>query len=140
VYQKIIHKPYLYKKAADQGLPDALNSIAMMYRNGIGVPQDYSQVLYWYKILAEQAKASALVALAGMYYDGHGVTQNYKIAYILINVADMLDTAKYSALAPSYIATKLSSTELKDAERISTQLQNSRNFGIDLRKFLDSHQ
>ena len=46
VYQKIIHKPYIYiKKAADQGLPDALNSIAMMYRNGIGVPQDYSQAL-----------------------------------------------------------------------------------------------
>ena len=129
-----------YKKAATCGDHNAMYNLGLMYAEGQGVPQDYSQALYWYKILAEQAKASALVALAGMYYDGHGVTQNYKIAYILINVADMLDTAKYSALAPSYIATKLSSTELKDAERISTQLQNSRNFGIDLRKFLDSHQ
>lgn len=80
-----------------------------------------------FKPLAERGDQEIQGYLAAMYLTRKGVPKD--------------DTqAKYSALAPSYIATKLSSTELKDAERISTQLQNSRNFGIDLRKFLDSHQ
>ena len=40
---------YWYKKAAEQGLPDAQYKLADLYLNGRGVPKDYTQALHLYK-------------------------------------------------------------------------------------------
>jgi hypothetical protein len=38
-----------YRKAADAGVADAMNSIGLMYDNGQGVPRDDQQAMAWYR-------------------------------------------------------------------------------------------
>ena len=47
-----------------------------MYRNGVGVAQDYEQAVKWYRLSAEQGVARAQYKLALMYDEGEGVTQD----------------------------------------------------------------
>ena len=48
-----------------------------MYREGLGVDQDYTQAVKWFQKSAEQGNASAQSALGDLYYDGHGVIQDH---------------------------------------------------------------
>ena len=49
----------------------------MLYEYGQGVPQDYSQALYWYGLAVEQGVATAQFNLGFLYATGIGVPQNY---------------------------------------------------------------
>ena len=48
-----------YRKAADQGLPEAATNIGTLYEKGQGVTQDYSEALEWYRKGAEQGSVEA---------------------------------------------------------------------------------
>ena len=72
-----------------------------------------------------------------MYGTGRGIPQNYKIAYILFNLAASNggeDVTQNRDIA----AAKLSPATIEDAQRITLQLYNSKNFAADLRKLLSS--
>ena len=69
-----------YRKAAEQGLASAQNSLGVMYQVGEGVSRDYAEALKWYRKAAEQGLADAQDNLAGMYYGGLRVPQNYSEA------------------------------------------------------------
>ena len=56
---------------------DAQFNLALMYSNGVGVPQDYAEALKWYRLAAEQGLAKAQFNLGVMYYKGEGVLQDY---------------------------------------------------------------
>ncbi len=129
---------YWYKKAAEKGHASAQYNLALMYDDGQGVPQNYTQAVYWYKKAAEQGNASAQFNLGVMYNNGQGVPQNYKIAYILFNLAASNDSnnTKNRDIA----LTKLSPSAAEDAQRITMQLYNSKNFAVDLRKLLNSQK
>ena len=62
---------------ADQGDAKAQYNLAIMYRDGWGVQQDYVEVIKWYRKAAEQEYAEAQHNLAIMYRDGLGITQDY---------------------------------------------------------------
>ena len=129
---------YWYNKAAAQGYADAHCNLGVMYSNGQGVPQSYNQALYWYKKAAEQGDAKAQYNLGIMYGSGQGIPQNYKIAYILFNLAasnGLNDTENRDK-----VLTKLSPATIEDAQRITLQLYNSKNFAVDLRKLLNSQK
>ncbi|MFT5730091.1 MAG: TPR repeat protein [Desulforhopalus sp.] len=66
-----------YRKAAEQGYPEALYSLGLMYANGQGVTQDYMKAVMWYRKAAEQGDSNAQNSLGDMYADGQGVTQDY---------------------------------------------------------------
>ncbi len=66
-----------YKKAADQGSLDAATSIALMYANGAGIPQDLSQATSWFRKAAEAGDSTAQYNLALIYGRGNGVPQDY---------------------------------------------------------------
>lgn len=126
-------------KAAEQGNADAQLVVGDRYAYGKGVPQDYTQAIVWYTKAAEQWNASAQFHLAEMYALGQGVSQNDKIAYILSNLA----ASKGGDFIVSYrdiISKKLTPTARMDAQRISTQLYNSKKFATDLRKLLNAKQ
>lgn len=127
---------YWFEKAAEQGYAAAQVNSGMMYKKGLGIAQNYTQAIYWFTKAAEQGLASAQYNLALMYYDGLGVPQNYKVAYILFNVAEMNGSKKTGNR--DIIFKKLSPTEVEDAQQMSTQLYNSKNFAVDLNKLLDS--
>ena len=46
-----------YRKAAEQGLPDAQCYLGIMYGAGRGVPQDYGQAVFWFQKAAAQGLA-----------------------------------------------------------------------------------
>ncbi len=43
-----------YRKAAAQGNADAQSDIGELYRNGLGVSQDYAEAMTWYRKAAEE--------------------------------------------------------------------------------------
>jgi formylglycine-generating enzyme required for sulfatase activity len=53
-----------YRKAADQGFPDAQRNVGVLYENGWGVAKDIDQARVWYQKAADQAYGPAKTALA----------------------------------------------------------------------------
>jgi TPR repeat protein len=68
----------IIQSLADQGDPVAQWRLGRMYYYGLGVPQDWAEVLRWYRKAAEQGHAAAQYDLGNMYYHGLGVPpENY---------------------------------------------------------------
>jgi hypothetical protein len=44
-----------WKKAAEQGYPDAQNNLGALYNSGRGVPQSYSEAYFWQNLAAARA-------------------------------------------------------------------------------------
>lgn len=61
--RKTILKRHTGIKAAEQGNAVAQFGLGFIYANGKGVPQNYTQAVYWYQKAAEQGLASAQVNL-----------------------------------------------------------------------------
>jgi TPR repeat protein len=58
-----------YRKAADQGYVDAQFDLGFMYKNGLGVPQDYVQAHMWFSLAAtggDQGAAESGDTVAGL--------------------------------------------------------------------------
>ena len=58
----------------------------MLYNNGQGVPQDYTQAAEWYRKAAEQGLDNAQYNLGVLYNDGQGVPQDYAEAYFWLDL------------------------------------------------------
>lgn len=80
----------LISRAAGQGLPEAMEKLVHMYKNGIGVPRDFLQAISWQKRLiqakrrqyaaapsssARRLLALALLELADLYQSAGQLTQ-----------------------------------------------------------------
>ena len=63
--------------AADQGDALAQYNIAVMYRDGISVLQDYAAALKGFRLAADQGLPAAQSNLGHMYSKAQGVPQNY---------------------------------------------------------------
>jgi TPR repeat protein len=58
----------------------AIYNIGYCYEEGIGVPKDISEAIYWYTLAAEQGNAFAQNALGYCYEDGLGVPKDLERA------------------------------------------------------------
>ncbi|MBF0190211.1 MAG: sel1 repeat family protein [Magnetococcales bacterium] len=63
-------------RAANQGVIDAQNTVAMIYRDGLGVPRDYKAAIKWYRMAAEKGHAEAQYHLGMMFHDGKGIAKD----------------------------------------------------------------
>jgi len=68
------------ERAADQGYALAQNNIGILYENGQGVPQDYTEAVKWHRLAADQGNAIAQLNLGFLYGNGQGVPQDYQVA------------------------------------------------------------
>ena len=66
-----------HRLAAAQGHAGGQFNVGVMYKRGLGVPQDYAEALKWYRLAAEQGLAKAQANVGTMYFDGVGVQQDY---------------------------------------------------------------
>ena len=64
------------RQAAEQGDADAQYNLGLMYRNGLGVIQDFAEAVRWYRLAAEQGNAHAQILLGLSYESGDGVIQD----------------------------------------------------------------
>ena len=58
-------------------MAEAQYNLGVIYKFGLGVPQDYAKALQWYRKAAAQGVAKAQFNLGLMYDNGLGVTQDY---------------------------------------------------------------
>jgi len=76
-----------FRKAAEQGNPDAEATLGMDYEWGEGVKQDYGKAAYWYRRAAEHVPnlggaGQGRNHLGLLYADGKGVPKDYVQAYM----------------------------------------------------------
>lgn len=67
----------LYKKGAEHGYANAQCNLGVLYRDGNGVLQDYTEAAKWFRKAAEQGHGFAQVNLGMLYGKGLGVPQDY---------------------------------------------------------------
>ncbi len=65
-----------YRKAAEQGLAEAQDTLGFMHAEGRGVTKDEAEAVKWYRKAADQGLAIAQWNLGTMYEQGRGVAKN----------------------------------------------------------------
>lgn len=82
----------LFWTAAEQGNPDAIYNIGVMYYTGKGVAQDLHKGFLFYQEAAALSHVDALRSLAMMYTNGEGgVERNEKVSKMYLQMAQTLD-------------------------------------------------
>jgi len=76
-YEKVF---YYASLAAKQGDATGCAILGDMYKEGVGVEQDYVQSVKWYQLAAEQGHEFAQGRLGDFYRDGKGVERDYQQA------------------------------------------------------------
>jgi TPR repeat protein/transglutaminase-like putative cysteine protease len=66
-----------FRKAADQGLAPAQDSLARAYGEGLGVPKEAGQALAWARKAAEQGDGDGYYLVGQAYEWGRGVSRDY---------------------------------------------------------------
>jgi S1-C subfamily serine protease len=77
----------LWRSLADQGQPDAMYNLGLMYAQGAAVPQNYAEAARWYGLAAEYGNPDAQAALGLQYVMGQGVPENYILSYTWLSLA-----------------------------------------------------
>ena len=72
---------------AEAGDMRAQSSLACLYHEGDGVPQDDEKAFYWFSLAAEKGHAFAQNYLGMMYLDGRGVDEDFEEAFIWFLIA-----------------------------------------------------
>lgn len=68
------------QKFADEGRGWAQSDIGSLYEDGLVLPRDYAEAIYWYRSAAEQGYPGAQTNLGVMYARGLGVSASRKTA------------------------------------------------------------
>lgn len=76
-----------FRKAADQGDPEAQFCLGDMYNNGYGVEKDEQEAVALFRKSAEQRFAPSQINLGIMYSQGTGVEQDLVEAYMWLKIA-----------------------------------------------------
>ena len=95
--------------------------VGMMHLNGQGVEQDYEEAEKWFRKASEQGIPQAQYKLGMLYSEGQGLPQDYEYAYSWFRVAAVHGHNK-SIEAIAGAREKLSEEELKEAEKLSSEL------------------
>jgi TPR repeat protein len=71
----------LFRKAAAAGHGSSMNSLALAYERGAGVPKDLAEAVRWYHRAAETGNSAAIHRLGMAYKNGDGVLMNWSQAF-----------------------------------------------------------
>lgn len=74
-----------YRKAAEQGFPEAQYNLGVMYEKGAGVRKNAKEAVKWFRKAAEQGLAVAQLSLGIIYTRGGGVRKNSVEAYRVVH-------------------------------------------------------
>lgn len=106
------------RQAANGGHTGAMLQLGKLYRNGVGMPQNYELAEKWIRSAADTGDSDAMVELGRLYRSGLGVNANQVQAYVWFNraAAAMNMDGVYER---DNIALKLSPDEMKAAQALS---------------------
>ena len=103
---------------AEQGDADAQFNLALMYEDGLGVPQDYKEAVRLYRLSAEQGFAIAQFNLGVMYYNGQGVPQDYVLAHMWWSISSA-NGNKNAIKNRNIIAKKMTPSQIEKAQELA---------------------
>ena len=63
---------------SEQGDPDSQYNLGVIYRDGLGVQQDYKESIKWFMKSSDLGHGYSKYTLGVMYQNGEGVPQDYK--------------------------------------------------------------
>lgn len=112
---------YWYQKAADQGLPIAINNLADMYETGNGVSKDHAKAIKLYEKVANLGHSWGFFSIGSLYERGVIKSKDYKMAYLYFCIATKLERSHSERR--DGVALLLSPQERQRAEDISTAWQ-----------------
>jgi TPR repeat protein len=76
-----------YRQAAQQGHPKAALRLALLLKNGDGIPADKTAAAHWLGVAAQAGDAHAMFLLSNAYADGDGVPRDPRRARDLLERA-----------------------------------------------------
>jgi uncharacterized protein len=107
-----------FRKAAEQGLPDAQFSLGTMYKKRRGVAKNTKQTVMWYKKAAEQGHAEAQFNLGYMYYKGYGTTKDLVQAHKWSDLSATNGHVRGAAMK-NLLAGKMTSKQIAEAQELA---------------------
>jgi TPR repeat protein len=114
----------LFEKAAMQGNLFGQTNVARCYQLGIGVPKNYERAVEWLQKSAAQDWADSQYYLGYAYLRGVGTAMDKVLAYAWFNISSsrpsLEDTTADAKLTSSQIEAALTSEELAEAQRLSS--------------------
>lgn len=109
-----------WRPLAEGGSAAAQYNLGLLYYDGLGVPQDYSEAVMWFKRSADQDYTEAQHDLGAMYGAGKGVKRDYVEAYKWMNICAAKGNA--GCLTQRDLLTKkLKPAQITQAQRLSTE-------------------
>ncbi len=119
----------VWRALAEQGHARAQSSLAFLYQNGDGVPQDYAAAAIWYHRAAVQGDALAQWNLGFMHRHGQGVAVDLVRAYAWFSRAALALDAALAVVAigdRDEVAAQLTPGQLDEARRLPTIVDQAR--------------
>ncbi len=92
-----------------------------MYRNGLGVEQDFKEAFKWFQKAADQGDVNAQYFLGFAYFKGEGVLEDYVTGYAWWNIAaaNEIGSAKISK---GEIAKTMTAEDISKAQELSKEM------------------
>lgn len=78
---------YWFRKAADQGIPNAAYNLGVLYHNGLGVKQNIDEAIKWYEKASNERHPEASYNLGIAHIEGIGVPYNPQKAAMYFETA-----------------------------------------------------
>ena len=99
-----------FRRAAEQGNPDAEDELGVRYQDGDGIEQNYIQAAYWFRKAAEHVPnlggaGQGRNNLGNLFVEGHGVPKDHVQAYMWLSLAGSDHSIEYlqREMTPSQI-------------------------------------
>jgi hypothetical protein len=113
-YQKSVAE---LQSLANLGEPRAQYDLALLYDQGLGVPQSDAQAFHWYSRAAEHGDVRAQYNLGLMYMNGQGMAPDLVQAYYWLSLALAGGEAK-APDARDYLAEKMTAEQIEEAKNL----------------------
>jgi TPR repeat protein len=109
-----------FRPLAEQGYANSQYNLGVMYAEGKGVEQNFTEAAKWYRLAAEQGVRNAQFQLARSYNEGLGVPQNFIEAYAWFSVSDAYGYAPADGM-PEKAAERLTPEQLEKGQALAKQ-------------------
>jgi len=109
-----------WRAVAEDGGAAAAFNVGLMYEEGQGVPQNYTEAAKWFERSAEQGYAKAQHNIGAMYATGRGVKRDYIQAYKWMSLCAAKGESG-CADQRDQIGQKLSAGKLAKAQQLASE-------------------
>jgi TPR repeat protein len=127
---------------AEGGSPENQFILGVIYHNGQGVGQDYTESVKWYRLAANRGQSTAQSNLGSMYQYGQSVASSKVVAYALYNLSASIDPSTDNK-APNNraaMASEMTPKMLDAAQALTNEMSKPGNMLKALDAYIKNHR